>query len=182
MTQFYIFKVHFYSPKNPAMCMPSDLISDDQAQLLNAKKKKLTHVTKMKVRMEKKAVPLRKKTNSHSYKKKRKSVLRPTSERKSCRLSQLQRSLCALKGNDAPRHTLPVTQQLLKVSQDWIRSSRLPLPPPQTNVEDSESPSFLYLIFSRALWTWMHFPSTKNFRSEISGLSNSFFRDWATVK
>lgn len=40
----------------------------------------------------------------------------------------------------------------------------------------------LYLIFSRALWTWIHFPSTKNFKSEISGLSNSFFKDCATVR
>lgn len=40
----------------------------------------------------------------------------------------------------------------------------------------------VYLIFSRALWTWIHFPSTKNFKSEISGLSNSFFKDCATVR
>lgn len=39
-----------------------------------------------------------------------------------------------------------------------------------------------YLIFRTALWTWMYFPSTRNFRSEVSGLSNSFFRDSATVK
>lgn len=39
-----------------------------------------------------------------------------------------------------------------------------------------------HLIFSTALWTWMYLPSTLNFRSAVSGLSNSFLRASATVK
>lgn len=39
-----------------------------------------------------------------------------------------------------------------------------------------------HLIFRTALCTWMYFPSTLNFRSDVSGLSNSFFRDSATVR
>ena len=39
-----------------------------------------------------------------------------------------------------------------------------------------------YLIFKTALWTWMYFPSIRNFRSAVSGLSNSFFSDSATVR
>lgn len=39
-----------------------------------------------------------------------------------------------------------------------------------------------YLIFKTALWTWIYFPSILNFRSAVSGLSNSFFKDSATVK
>lgn len=39
-----------------------------------------------------------------------------------------------------------------------------------------------YLIFKTALWTWIYFPSIRNFRSAVSGLSNSFFSDSETVK
>lgn len=65
--------------------------------------------------------------------------------------------------------------------QNWISWACKSLVYPFIPIEDCESSS-LYLIFSRALWTWMHFPSTKNFKSEISGLSNSFFKDCATVR
>lgn len=38
------------------------------------------------------------------------------------------------------------------------------------------------LILRRALWTWIYLPSMQNLRSAVSGLSNSLFRDWATVR
>ena len=52
----------------------------------------------------------------------------------------------------------------------------------ESKVTDDSKLMTKYLIFKTALWTWMYFPSIRNFRSAVSGLSNSFFSDSATVR